>query len=66
MEIKINLTETATELAHKEVEKELKYDAKEIYFKVSDTKTEYTDQAQRLFEKYYDYFLTILCEFKIN
>ena len=45
MNITINIVEASTELAHEEVLKEFNNQAPLIYKSVSDTITEYTDEA---------------------
>lgn len=64
MNIQINIVETATELAHREVEREYNYDATKIYEWVSDEESKYTDHAQKLFDIAYDYFYTLLWNLK--
>lgn len=66
MNIQINLIETATELAHKEVERTHDYDATKIYKSVSDCITEYTHHAQIIFDVNYDYFYNLLWNLKTN
>lgn len=64
MEIKINIVEVSTELAHKEVEKHFNYDATKIYEWVTDDESKYTDHAQSIFDEQYDYFYEFLDNLK--
>ena len=64
MEIKINIVEVSTELVHKEVEKHFNYDATKIYEWVSDDETKYTDEAQDVFNQYYDEYYDLLLNLK--
>jgi hypothetical protein len=64
MNIEINLVEASTELAHKEVEKHFDFNSSKIYKSVSDSITEYTDEAQSIFDENYDYFYDLLLNLK--
>jgi hypothetical protein len=64
MNIEINIEETATELARKEVEREYNYDAKKIYERVSDNESEYTTNAQKIFDVAYDNYYDLLLNLK--
>jgi len=64
MNITINIVEASTELAHEEVLKEFNNQAPLIYKSVSGTITEYTDEAQRIFDEKYDFFYDKLLTLK--
>ena len=64
MLIEINLLEVASELAHEKVCARLEDDSNEIYENVSDTITNYTDNAQDIFNEWYDYYYDFLLKLK--
>jgi hypothetical protein len=64
MDIKINIEETASSLAHEIVCARLEDDSNEIYENVSDTMTNYTDKAQDIFNEWYDYYYDFLLRLK--
>ncbi len=66
MEIKINLLEAASELAHEIVCAKLEDDVNEIYENATDTITVYSEQAQVLFDQWYDYYYDLLINLKID
>lgn len=64
MNITINILEVASELAHKRVVAILKNDDDLIYEEPSATITGYTDEAQDLFNEYYDEYFDFLLKIK--
>jgi type I site-specific restriction endonuclease len=62
--IRINILEVASELANKEVEKHFNFDSSKIYNSVTDTMTEYTEEAQDIFNQFYDEFYDLLWDLK--
>lgn len=62
--IKINILEVASELAHKDLEKQFNYDAKKIYEWVNDNETKYTETAQEVFDILYDEYYDFLFNLK--
>jgi hypothetical protein len=66
MDIKINLVELATELAAAEVFEEFcSYGPASIYQETEEG-TEYTADAQRSFDNWYDYFYDMINKYKID
>lgn len=63
--IKINILEVASELAHREIEKCFYCKAEDIYERISDEESKYTDKAQGLFNGFYDYYFNFLTDIKI-
>ena len=66
MEITINLLEVASELAHEIVCAKFEDDDNEIYDNATDTISVYSEQAQDLFNEWYDYYYNLLINLKIN
>jgi hypothetical protein len=64
MNININILEVASELAHKELNRHFNLDAKLIYEWVSDQESRYTEEAQDLFNEWYDYYYDFLFNLK--
>jgi hypothetical protein len=64
MNIQINILEVASELAHKEVEKVFNFKAELIYIEVSDDMSIYTENAQDIFNQFYDEFYDFLWNLK--
>jgi hypothetical protein len=64
MNITINILEVASELAHKRVVSILKNDDDLIYEEPSAKITGYTDEAQDLFNEYYDEYFDFLLDLK--
>jgi hypothetical protein len=60
MDIKINLLEAASELAHEVVCAKFEDDDNAIYENTSDTITSYTEEAQDLFNEWYDHYYDLL------
>jgi hypothetical protein len=60
MDIKINILEVASELAHKKIEEHFEFEAKRIYEWVSDDESRYTEEAQDLFNEWYDEYYSFL------
>ena len=66
MDIKVNLVELATELAAEQVYEEFcPYGYASIYQETEDG-TEYTADAQRSFDNWYDYYYDMVDKFKID
>lgn len=63
-EIKINILELASELAHKELVKDWS-DSIKIYEDENAGITYYTDEAQDIFNDLYDKYFTFIEQFKI-
>lgn len=66
MEIKINIVEVASELAHKELEKQFVFSSKDIYEWVNDSESKYTETAQDVFNVLYDEYYDFLLKLKSN
>jgi hypothetical protein len=66
MEITINLLEVASELSHEIVCAKFEDDANEIYDNATDTITVYSEEAQDLFNEWYDYYYNFLLNLKTN
>jgi hypothetical protein len=64
MNININILEVASELAHKKIEEHFEFEAKKIYDWVSDDESRYTEEAQELFNEWYDYYYDFLLKLK--
>lgn len=60
MNITINILEVASELSHKELERHFDFDAKLIYEWVSDDESRYKEEAQDLFNEWYDHYYEFL------
>lgn len=60
MEIKIDLLEAASELAHEVVCAKFEDDDNAIYENTTDTVTVYTEEAQDLFNEWYDHYYDLL------
>lgn len=60
MEIKIDLLEAASELAHEVVCAKFEDDDNAIYENTTDTITVYTEEAQDLFNEWYDHYYDLL------
>lgn len=66
MDITINLLEVASELAHLVVCAKFEDDDNALYENTTDTITSYTEEAQDLFDEWYDYYYELLNNLKIN
>jgi hypothetical protein len=66
MDITINLLEVASELAHEIVCAKFEDDANVIYDNATDTITVYSEEAQDLFNEWYDYYYNFLLNLKTN
>lgn len=66
MDITINILEVASELAHLVVCEQFNYDSVNIYESVTDAVTNYTDEAQELFNEWYDYYYDFLLDLSIK
>jgi hypothetical protein len=64
MNITINFLEVASELAHKELEKAFNYNQELIYNHISDDMSIYTEDAQDLFNLFYEEFYDLLWDLK--
>lgn len=64
MNITINIVEVASELAHKEVEKVFNFKAELIYNHISDDMSIYTENAQEIFNQFYNEFYDFLWNLK--
>jgi hypothetical protein len=62
MNVTINILELASELADKDLETHF---GKNRWLE-SDDELRYTDEAQDLFDEYYDYYYQIIDELKLN
>ena len=62
MNIKINIVELSSELADKDIETHFG----ENRWIESDDELIYTEEAQNLFDEYYDYYYQIIDELKIK
>jgi len=60
MNIEINLLEAASELAHEVVCAKFEDDDNAIYENTTDTITVYTEEAQDLFNEWYDHYYDLL------
>ena len=60
MDVSVNILELASELAHKVVEKEMK-----SHLRIdSDGSVVYTEEAQDLFNEWYDYYYDLIWNLK--
>ena len=66
MEININLLEAASELAHEIVCAKFEDDDSAIYESTTDTITNYSEEAQDIFNEWYDYYYDFLLRLKTN
>lgn len=64
MDIKINILEVASELAHLVVIAKFEDNNNAIYESTTDTITSYTEEAQDLFNEWYDYYYDFLFNLK--
>ena len=64
MEITINLIEVSSELAEEIVKIKFNYKENDIYVE-EDEEIKYTEQAQEVFNEWYDYYYDFLTERKI-
>ena len=64
MEITINLLEAAAELAHEAIRAKFDDDDDAMYILSDDTIT-YTDDAQDLFNEWYDHYYDLLFDLKV-
>ena len=64
MNININILEVASELAHKKIEEHFEFEANRIYEWVSDEESRYTEEAQDLFNEWYDEYYDFLIQLK--
>ena len=64
MDININLLEVASELAHQVVCAKFEDDDTDIYQSTTDTITSYTEEAQDLFNEWYEYYYDLLFNFR--
>lgn len=65
MEIKINLLEAASELAHEIVCAKFEDDENSIYEEPFAGVTNYTEEAQELFNEWYDHYYNLLLNYKL-
>jgi len=65
MEININLLEAASELAHEVVCAKFEDDDNAIYESTTDTITSYTEEAQDLFNEWYDHYYNLLLNIQL-
>jgi hypothetical protein len=66
MDITINLLEAASELAHEVVCAKFEDDDTAIYESTTNTITSYTEEAQELFNEWYDHYYDLLLNLKTN
>ena len=66
MEIKIDLVEVASLLAHEIVCAKFEDDDDYMYEVITDTMTSYTKEVQDVFDEWYDYYYELLNNLKIN
>lgn len=64
MNININILEVASELAHKKLEEHFEFETSKIYEWVSDDESRYTEEAQDLFNEWYDNYYDLLFNLK--
>ena len=64
MNININILEVASELAHKKLEEHFEFETNKIYEWVSDDESRYTEEAQDLFNEWYDNYYDLLFNLK--
>lgn len=60
--IKINIVETATNLAHARMVDEIGGNTNDVWSEEEDNLNIYTEEVQDLFNEYYDYYYSILEE----
>ena len=65
MEITINVIELSCELAEEMVNVKFNYEEDDIYVE-EDEELKYTEQAQEIFDEWYDYYYDFLIERKIK
>ena len=65
MEITINVIELSSELAEEMVKIKFNYKENDIYVE-EDEEVKYTEQAQEIFNEWYDYYYDFLIERKIK
>ena len=65
MEITINLIELSSELAEEMVKIKFNYKENDIYVE-EDEEVKYTEQAQEIFNEWYDYYYDFLIEREIK
>ena len=65
MEITINVIELSCELAEEMVNVKFNYEEDDIYVE-EDEELKYTEQAQEIFNEWYDYYYDFLIERKIK
>ena len=65
MEITINLIELSSELAEEMVNVKFNYEQNDIYVEENE-EVKYTEQAQEIFNEWYDYYYDFLIERKIK
>lgn len=65
MEITINVIELSCELAEEMVKIKFNYKENDIYVE-EDEEVKYTEQAQKIFNEWYDYYYDFLIERKIK
>ena len=58
-----NIIELATELAHREVLKEMHQRGTSVYRDEQEEVLKYTDEAQEIFDKHYDEYYSVANEF---
>lgn len=68
MNIKINLVEVASELAHNAMWDEVQYDlySEDLYTKDENGNRVYHHIVQKVFDRWYDYFYDVINKYKIN
>jgi hypothetical protein len=64
MNITINIVEVASELSHRRLIKSFNFNADSIWKEVSDDVLIYTENAQYIFNQFYDEFYNLLWELK--
>ena len=64
MNITINIVELATELSDRKINEILEY--KNVYEDEDEDETKYTDEAQKLFDYYYDLFYFMIEQTKVK
>lgn len=65
MEITINVIELSSELAEEMVNVKFNYEQNDIYVE-EDEEIRYTEEAQEIFNEWYDYYYDFLIERKIK
>ena len=64
MNVTINIVELATELADFKINEILEYE--NVYEDEDEDETKYTDEAQKLFDYYYDSFYSMIEQTKVK